>query len=65
MHVHPAFLLRNGAAASSIRGGLADAVRFSPRPVGMPQAVPRPGKAEAGAFQRRYYPARTVMRRST
>lgn len=32
--VHPAFLLRNGAAASSVRGGLADAVRFSPRPDG-------------------------------
>ena len=63
--VHPAFLLRNGAAASSVRGGLADAVRFSPRPVGMPQAVPRHGKAEAGAFHRRYYPARTVRRRST
>ena len=63
--VHPAFLLRNGAAASSVRGGLADAVRFSPRPVGMSQAVPRHGKAEAGAFHRRYYPARTVRRRST
>nr|DAJ81990.1 MAG TPA: hypothetical protein [Caudoviricetes sp.] len=63
--VHPAFLLRNGAAASSLRRGLADAVRFSPRPVGMPQAVPRHGKAETGAFHRRYYPARTVRRRST
>ena len=63
--VHPAFLLRNGAAASSVRGGLADTVRFSPRPVGMPQAVPRHGKAETGAFHRRYYPARTVRRRST
>lgn len=62
--VHPAFLLRNGPAASSVRGGLADAVRFSPRPVGMPQAVPRHGKAEAGAFHRRYYPARTVRRQS-
>ena len=63
--VHPAFLLRNGPAASSVRGGLANAVRFFPRPVGMPQAVPRHGKAETGAFHRRYYPARTVRRRST
>lgn len=63
--VHPAFLLWNGAAASSVRGGLADAVRFSPRPVGMPQAVPRYGEAETGAFHRRYYPTRTVRRRST
>nr|DAR40389.1 MAG TPA: hypothetical protein [Caudoviricetes sp.] len=30
----------------------------------MSQAVPRHGKAEAGAFHRRYYPARTVRRRS-
>ena len=61
--VHPAFLLRNGPAASSIRGGLADAVRFSPRSVGMSQAIPRHGKAEAGAFYRRYYPARHLTAR--
>ena len=48
--VHPAFLLRNGAAASSVRGGLADAVRFSPRPVGMSQAVSRHGEAETGGI---------------
>ena len=52
-------------ANQSVRGGLADAVRFSSRPVGMPQTVPRHGKAETGTFHRRYYPARTVRRRST
>ena len=48
--VHPAFLLRNGAAASSVWGGLADAVRFSPRPVGMSQAVSRHGEARNGRY---------------